>query len=176
MKRVLLMYPPSGVYMRDDRCQAPVDGMSAQPNRSPLDLAYMAAVLENAGIECRISDFAAERAAWEDVRAGLKSFKPDLLLVSVTTPTLVRDLAACRLAKEMDPSTITVAKGAHFTPKDEEVLEGHPELDVVVRGESEHTLTEIATHRDWAQVLGISYRVNGELVRTADRPFIEVQD
>ncbi|MGH9158422.1 MAG: B12-binding domain-containing radical SAM protein, partial [Vicinamibacteraceae bacterium] len=45
-----------------------------------------------------------------------------------------------------------------------------------VRGESEHTLTEIATNGSWAQVLGISYRVNGALVRTPDRPFIDVQD
>ena len=44
--KVFLIYPPTGVYMRDDRCQAPVEGMTAQPNRAPLDLAYMAAMLE----------------------------------------------------------------------------------------------------------------------------------
>ena len=49
--RVFLIYPPTGVYMRDDRCQAPVEGMTAQPNRAPLDLAYMAAMLEQLGVE-----------------------------------------------------------------------------------------------------------------------------
>jgi anaerobic magnesium-protoporphyrin IX monomethyl ester cyclase len=176
VSKVLLMYPPTGVYMRDDRCQAPVEGMTAQPNRTPLDLAYMAAVLEGEGIECRISDFAAQKATWEEVRESLAAFAPDVLLVSVTTPTIQRDLTACRIAKGLNPSIVTVAKGAHFTPKDEEALLEHPELDLVIRGESEHTLAEIATAVDWSDVQGISFRRAGRIVRTPDRPFIEVED
>lgn len=45
IKKALLIYPPTGMYMRDDRCQAPVNGLTAQPMRAPLDLAYMAATL-----------------------------------------------------------------------------------------------------------------------------------
>ena len=135
IKKVFLIYPPTGVYMRDDRCQAPVEGMTAQPNRAPLDLAYMAAMLEQIGVQCKIKDYAAEKAAWETVKEDLKSFDPDMFLVSVTTPTISHDLAACRIAKEIDPRILTVAKGAHFTSKDDEVLLGTPELDLVIRGE-----------------------------------------
>src|SRR3989338_2243155 len=63
--RVFLLYPPTGVYMRDDRCQAPVEGMTAQPNRAPLDLAYMAAMLEQIQIKCQIRDYAAAKSSWE---------------------------------------------------------------------------------------------------------------
>src|SRR5689334_14691595 len=108
IKKVFLIYPPTGVYMRDDRCQAPVEGMTAQPNRAPLDLAYMAAMLEAIGVTCRIEDYAALKAPWERLEKDFSAFKPDLILVSVTTPTLQNDLAACRIAKKIDPKVLTV--------------------------------------------------------------------
>jgi len=162
--------------MRDDRCQAPVEGMTAQPNRAPLDLAYMAAMLEKIGVVCKIKDYAAEKASWETLEKDAADFRPDLLLVSVTTPTLKNDLAVCRIAKKIDPTMLTVAKGAHFTAKDDEVLLGHPELDLVIRGESEHAIVEIAERRDYGSILGLAWRQDGAVRRNADRPYIEVED
>lgn len=176
IKKVFLIYPPTGVYMRDDRCQAPVEGMTAQPNRAPLDLAYMAAMLEQIGVQCKIKDYAAEKAAWETVKEDLKSFDPDMFLVSVTTPTISHDLAACRIAKEIDPRILTVAKGAHFTSKDDEVLLGTPELDLVIRGESEHAVVDISNAKEFSDILGLAYRENGKVMRNTDRPYIEVDD
>jgi len=162
--------------MRDDRCQAPVEGMTAQPNRAPLDLAYMAAMLEQIGVICRIADYAAPKSPWEELEKDLADFKPDMLLVSVTTPTLQNDLAACRIAKKMDPNMLTVAKGAHFASKDDEVLLGHGELDLVIRGESEHAIVEIAEQRELATIQGLAYRADGVVKRNADRPYIEVEN
>ncbi len=176
IQKVFLMYPPTGVYMRDDRCQAPVDGMTAQPNRAPLDLAYMAAMLERIGITCKIQDYAAQKSSWDTVRKDLSAFHPDLVLVSVTTPTIERDLATCRIAKEIDPAMITVAKGAHLSSKDDEVLLAYPELDLVIRGESEHAITEIVERHDYSKILGLAYRKDGKILRNADRPYIEVEN
>lgn len=176
IQRVLLMNPPTGVYMRDDRCQAPVDGMTAQPNRTPLDLAYMAAMLEQAGKIVRIRDFGGERSDWNALQEELLHFKPDLVAISVTTPTLLRDLIACQIAKKILGAVITVAKGAHFTPKDTEVLEAHQELDLAIRGESEHAIVEIAEGRPYPEILGLTYRKDGKLVHNSPRPFIDVID
>jgi radical SAM superfamily enzyme YgiQ (UPF0313 family) len=176
IKRVLLMYPPTGVYMRDDRCQAPVEGMTAQPNRAPLDLAYMAAMLEKHGIECKIADYAAPKSPWEEVERDMVAFRPDMVVVSVTTPTIVQDLAACRIAKKIDPKILTVAKGAHLHAKDDEVLLAYSELDLVIRGESEHAVAEIGAGRPWDEILGLAYRENGVTKRNADRPYIEVEN
>ena len=66
IRKALFIYGPTGLFMRDDRCQAPVEGMTAQPNRAPLDLAYMAAMLERMKISCRITDYAAEKLAWKN--------------------------------------------------------------------------------------------------------------
>lgn len=176
IKKALFIYPPTGVYMRDDRCQAPVEGMTAQPNRAPLDLAYMAAMLERMGIECRIRDYAAEKAEWKDFAEDLERFEPDMLVVSITTPTILKDLGACHTAKELRPRILTVAKGAHFTPKAEQVILGYRQLDIAIRGESEHAIAEIAERRRFKDVLGLTYRSEGRLVKNPDRPYIEVED
>jgi len=176
IKKVFLIYPPTGIYMRDDRCQAPVEGMTAQPNRAPLDLAYMAAMLEKIGVVCRIQDYAAQKSPWGSLEKDLSEYRPDLLLVSVTTPTIQLDLAACRIAKKIDPAILTVAKGAHFTSKDDEVLLQYPELDLVIRGESEHAIVDIVEKKELSTILGLAYRSEGAVKRNADRPYIEVDD
>ena len=173
---MFLIYPPSGVYMRDDRCQAPVEGMSAQPNRAPLDLAYMAAMLENLGIACKIADYAAQKSAWDEVERDIMAFQPSMLVVSVTTPTIATDLAACRLAKKIKPAILTVAKGAHLHAKDDEVLLQYPELDLVIRGESEHAIADIGAGKPWDTILGLAYREDGQTRRNPDRPYIEVEN
>jgi anaerobic magnesium-protoporphyrin IX monomethyl ester cyclase len=176
IRKAFFIYGPTGIYMRDDRCQAPVEGMTAQPNRAPLDLAYMAAMLERMGVECRIRDYAAEKASWEDVQRDLAEFKPEMLVISVTTPTLEKDLAACRIAKKLNPQLFTVAKGAHFSPKDEEVLLKHRELDLAIRGESEHAIAEIVERKHFENILGVTYRKDGQLNHNPNRPYIEVDD
>ena len=174
--RTFFIYPPTGLYMRDDRCQSPVEGMTAQPNRAPLDLAYMAAMLERMGVTCKIRDFAAEKAAWDDVEKDIAEFSPDMLVVSVTTPTILRDLAAVRIAKRLFPGIVTVAKGAHLTPKDEEIMLANTDLDLAIRGESEHAIEEIAQGRRFADILGLSWRRPGSLGHNPDRPYIAVHD
>lgn len=174
--RALFCYPPTGLYVRDDRCQVPVEGMSAQPNKPPLDLAYMAAVLESRGVTCRIRDFAAERASWEDFACELAAFEPDLLLCTVTTPTLGRDLEAFRIAKRANPAILTAAKGGHFAARDTQVMRGCPELDLALRGESERTVAEIAEGKPFAEILGLTWRRGAEILHTEDRPFLDDAD
>jgi hypothetical protein len=123
-----------------------------------------------------IKDYAAAKSSWETLRAEIRNFSPDMILVSVTTPTIRHDLAACRIAKEVNPNILTVAKGAHFTSKDDEVLLTYPELDLVIRGESEHAIVEIAERQELDKILGLAYRKNGQVQRNADRPYIEVED
>ncbi len=101
IKRAFLIYPPTGLYMRDDRCQAPTEGMTAQPHRAPMDLAYMAASLENAGVECRIKDYPSEKDDWENLANDINVFSPDMLIISIITPTIKEDLKACKVAKDI---------------------------------------------------------------------------
>ena len=53
-KRVLIFYPPTRFFLREDRCQAPMSGHTISSARFPVDMAYMAAVLERAGLEVSV--------------------------------------------------------------------------------------------------------------------------
>lgn len=175
MKRALLINPPSGMYIRDDRCQVPVKGISSAL-RTPLDLAYMAAVLEQSGNQCVIRDYPAERKNWQDLKDDLRETKFDMLVISVTTPTVYIDMIACDIAKEINPEILTIAKGAHFAAQDLEIIEHFKSLDIVIRGEYELAVAEIADRKDLSGVLGITYRINGVIKRNPDRPFLENMD
>jgi radical SAM superfamily enzyme YgiQ (UPF0313 family) len=176
IKRAFLIYPPTGMYMRDDRCQAPVEGMTAQPMRTPLDLAYMAATLEGSGVICKIKDYPSEKQSWPHFEKDLEEFDPDMLVISITTPTMKADLESCGIAKKFKKEILTVSKGAHYLTKDEDVLNNYPDLDVIVRGESEFSIAELASGDNFDKVLGITYRKNDKIYKTPDRPFLDDLD
>ena len=176
IKKALLVNPPSGLYIREDRCQVPVGGFAATAVRPPLDLAYMAATLEEIGVECVIRDYPVLHQGWSQLSKDLEEWQPDLLVLSVTTPTLELDMRACRLAKEVDRKVLTVAKGAHFTAFHREVLEDHPGLDVAIRGEYEYAVQEIAKGLPLGEIAGLTWRQNGQVRVNPARPFIEDLD
>lgn len=134
MKKAILINPPTGMYIRDDRCQVPVKGLSSGL-RTPLDLAYMAAMLEKENFKCAIRDYPAESKTWQDFKKDIENNDFNMLVISVTTPTLYSDLLACDIAKEVNPSILTIAKGAHFAAEDKEAMERAKNLDIAIRGE-----------------------------------------
>ncbi len=174
----LLIVPPTGKYIREERCQTPIEELHTVALRPPMDLLYMAALLETCDVESHIIDYPArDGATWDDIRADLRRIRPSALILSITTPTLEDDLQAARIAKEIDPSVITLSKGAHFRDLDLETLDAHPELDLVMRGEYEKTVVVLARGTAWAEIPGITYREPSETpVRTPDAPFIQDLD
>lgn len=175
MKSAILINPPSGRYIRDDRCQVPAKGLSSGL-RAPLDLAYMAAMLEQEGIGCVIRDYPAEDKTWQDFRHELIDNHFDILIISVTTPTLYVDLRACDLAKEINPDILTIAKGAHFVTEDMEVMQRIKALDIAIRQEYELAVQEIGQNKPLEEILGITYRKNDGIKRNPDRAYLENLD
>ena len=178
-KKALLINPPTGLYIREDRCQAPLKGMAVTMARPPLDLAYMAATLQTAGVECLIKDYPVQGGNWDTFIADLRGFTPDMLIISVTSFTIHDDLLACGVAKkELGKGIITIAKGAHVSVRAGETLEKNPELDIAIRGEYELAVKEIAQASDLREVRGLAFRDNktSEIIVTADRPFLDNLD
>ncbi|MFA6318347.1 MAG: hypothetical protein WC943_13135, partial [Elusimicrobiota bacterium] len=54
--RALFLIPPTGPYIREDRCQSSVRGLLVHSTREPVDLASAAAALERSGWECAVLD------------------------------------------------------------------------------------------------------------------------
>jgi len=179
MEKILLINPPTGNYIRDDRCQAPVKYVAIL--RMPMDLAYMAATLKQIGIICKIKDYPAEKGTIMSFRNDLQEFNPNALVVSTTTPTILKDLKIISLAKKILPNIITIAKGAHVTVKDKEVLEKCPELDIVIRNECELAIQDIAgelnkKNPSLKKITGITFRNKNNIIRNPDRKPLENLD
>lgn len=169
-KKIFLIYPPSPVLNREDRCQQPTKELLVIPPLPPTDLMYLASVAEKEGLEAKICDYSQGGDLVED----LKEFKPDYLVVNVATPTLEHDLDALKIAKDILPNVVTIAKGAIFLTKSEDILKNHKALDIVIFGEAEDTLKEILQGVE--KPLGIYYREDGQIKFSGVRPFIDNLD
>lgn len=171
-KRILLIYPPSPVINREDRCQQPTKELLVIPPLPPTDLMYLAAVAEKAGLEAKIADY----SQGGDFEKDLKEFCPDYLLINVATPTFKSDLGALTVAKEICPDVVTIAKGAAFLTVAFEVMYFQKDLDLILFGEPEETLREVLEGKDYSKILGLYYRDDLRAKFTGSRPFIEDLD
>jgi len=171
VRRALLVVPPGGRFVREDRCQSPVKRHTIPVLRPPMPLAYAAAVLETAGVACTIRDYPAAGRRWPALRADLADLNPDLVVVSIAAAALDADLRVCRVVKRHDPTCLTVAKGGFAAVDDRAIVRRCPALDVLWRGEIDNGFAELAGDRPLEDVAGITFRRDGEIVRTPDRPF-----
>lgn len=177
--KILLINPPTGLYLREDRCQAPVKSMMAQGVRPPMDLAYIAAVCRrDSNSTCLIKDYPVEGGGWNEFRVLLRNFRPDYLVISTTTPTFQDDMKAAEIAhEEMGNRIKCIAKGAHLSDHDIEALNRYSTLDYAVRGESELVTGDLISGIDPAQITGLTYRsVSGEVIRNPERELLENLD
>jgi len=139
----------------------------------PLGLGYLAAVLEGAGHEVEIYDAVVET---EPLGPVLDRGKFDLVGVTAVTPLIYEAWEVAAQVKER--GAITVLGGPHPTLLPDESLE-RPEVDIVVRGEGEETIVELAQAleegSDLEGVLGISFK-KGTIVHNPSRPLSEDLD
>lgn len=171
-KKILLIYPPSPVLNREDRCQQPTKELLVIPPLPPTDLMYLAAVAEDVGLEAKIVDY----SQGGDFEKDLKEFQPDYLVVNVATPTFKSDLSSLTVAKEICPDVITIAKGAAFLTVAFDVMYFQKDLDLILFGEPEDTLREVLEGKEYSKILGLYYRDDLRAKFTGPRPYIEDLD
>ena len=170
--RVLLIYPPSPVINREDRCQQPTKELLVIPPLPPTDLMYLASIAESCGFEAIIRDY----SQGGDFEADLKEFQPNYLVANIATPTFQSDMMTIKLAKEIVPSICTIVKGAPFLTYNTNTIYENPFIDYVIMGEAELTLKDILDGVPNCDILGICYRENFQPVKNDKRPFIEDLD
>ena len=147
-----------------------------------IGLPYLAAVLEKNKHEVQVIDCEALEIDHEALRAKLASLNPNVIGITATTATIQAALVSARVAKEACPNATVVLGGPHATFMDEQILSENSEVDVVVRGEGELTLLELidviskANPEGLDEVAGITFRKNGQIIRTPNRPLIQNLD
>ncbi len=146
----------------------------------PIGVAYLAAVLEKNGYKVMVLDCPALKMTYQNIEQEIALFEPDIVGITSVTATFSSALKVARAIKQSNPRVLTVFGGPHVTLMDEQILREQKEVDVIVRGEGEQTVAELALSvsgvKSIDEVAGITFRKNGQIVRTADRPFIQDLD
>ncbi|HTY45504.1 MAG TPA: radical SAM protein [Patescibacteria group bacterium] len=171
--KALLINPPTGIFIREDRCQSAVSNFSLPVVRPPMDLMMMAASLEKLGFSCKIKDYPLQGGGWRAYKKDIEDFKPDYLIISTTSSTITDDMVSCTIAKRANERTVTIAKGADLYMTAEDALRQYKNLDIAITGECESVITDIVTMKDTlGSVSGIAHRNAQAIIRNADRAFL----
>jgi anaerobic magnesium-protoporphyrin IX monomethyl ester cyclase len=153
-----------------------LEKVAHHPLFPPLGLAYMAAVLEQNGFEVKIIDSPVLDFDHQKIKAELEAFQPTIVGVGSMTPTIESALKCARIAKEACPDTKVVMGGPHATFADTEILSTEKAVDLIVRGEGEETIVEIAKQMSLDEIKGISFRKDNQIIKTEQRQFIQDLD
>jgi len=158
--RVVLVYPRTGM------------DVSGRTVALPLSVLHPAALLDANGFDVRIVDQRVE----SDWRGALRdALRVDPVCVGVSSMTgdqIAHGIEAARLARQHSAAPI-VWGGVHPSLTPEQTVRS-PHVDIVVIGEGERTLFELASAlrdgRPLERVKGLCYRDGGEARLTPERP------
>jgi radical SAM superfamily enzyme YgiQ (UPF0313 family) len=171
----------------------------------PTGLAYLAAVLKNAGYKVSIFDVDAVQKGtdidfsdeyrrlelyrqglnddghivWQDIYNVLQDFDPDLVGITAMTTKFGSVLKTAQVVKKYKPECKVIVGGPHPTFLPEQTLKSKA-IDIVVRGEGERTflnlIKAIEDKNNFQNVKGISFKQNGSVCHNPSQEFIEDLD
>ncbi|NQU73443.1 MAG: radical SAM protein [Candidatus Omnitrophica bacterium] len=177
---VLILNPPvdNVKIVREGRCMQRQEAWGT--SWAPLTLAIVASILRDAGFIVSVKDCSNDDISFAQLKHIIQDFKPDLVIANTSTPSISGDLKIADLTQGIDKHIKTVFFGIHVTALAEEIFKENPNVELIVDGEPEYTLRDLALAlRDAhpiSQVKGLIYRANGKIVRNEKRPLIENLD
>jgi anaerobic magnesium-protoporphyrin IX monomethyl ester cyclase len=145
----------------------------------PLGIGYLAAVLEQEGYKVNVIDCQTTKFNKQALEEKFRSLNPDIIGVTSATVTYLPALEVLKAAKTAVPKALTLMGGPHVTVLDREALSESSDLDIVVRGEGEQTMLELAqlvsedNLSGISRVQGITFKKNQKINQTPDRPFMQ---
>ena len=148
----------------------------------PLNLMYLASSLEKDSYSVKIVDDDFLQIGYQDVSEMAEKLNPQMVGVTATTSTINSGLKYLETIKRILPNVLTVIGGPHATFMPYEILKDSDTIDVVVKGEGEKTMVEIADQLEkgsgFSNVRGITFRdqKTGNLKSTPLRPLVKDLD
>jgi len=147
----------------------------------PIWLAYATGVLEKAGFSVRLMDAPARGLQLTDALQEIDEFKPRMVVLDTSTPSIENDIQVAEAIHARIPNTSIVMVGPHVTALPDEALNSSFAVNVVARGEYDHTLRDLAEcldgGSDLSSIAGISYRTSdGLIAHNPKRPLIQELD
>lgn len=136
----------------------------------PTWLAQPAAMVEGS----KLIDAPPDDLTIEDVVCQAAGY--ELIVIHTSTPSLPNDGKVAERLKQEYPGVLIGFVGAHTSVLPEETLRASTAIDFVTRDEFDYTIRDIASRDRLNEVDGISFRKNGSIVHTPDRPIIQNMD
>ena len=122
----------------------------------------------------RLLDASPHKIYWQQTVEICKDY--EFLVLFTSTVGFESDVKLLRKIKEGNPSLKVAFVGPHGHIKPDETLNASEDIDFVVRGEFDHAVTEYAHGKPLDQILGASYRRNGQIVHNAPRPQMHTEE
>jgi len=175
--RIYLLNPPfTSRFIRSARWQAKGRGGTLY---YPLWLSYATGILEEKYEAVRLVDAPAQGWGKDDVTNDVKQFKPDLVIVDSSFPSLANDIGVAEVIRRSVKDAKTVLVGPPTSQFPEKILR-NAGVDIVARFEYDLTISDLAeainSGKGFKNVKGISYKENGKIVHNPDRQFITSEE
>jgi len=144
----------------------------------PVGLTYLASYLRKFDHKAAIYDFQVDERNFEDF---LKNFKPDLIGITCQTALFYNTLDLAKKIKTIFSQVPIIVGGVHGSYRPKDFFESSSDIDIIVRGEGELTLMELVLHYEkkypnLADIKGISYRENNQIINNPNRELINNLD
>jgi anaerobic magnesium-protoporphyrin IX monomethyl ester cyclase len=142
----------------------------------PLGLLYIAAILQQEGIDATILDQSAQGYSLTATVNWALREAPDLLGISALLSSSQTAVMLARTIKQRAPNIPIVFGNHHASFNAERLLQTYPWIDYVIRGEGEYICSDLvaslAHPKTLKDITGLTYRHRGNIVSTPDRPVI----
>lgn len=139
----------------------------------PTGLEYIATSMKDRVGRVTLLDLRYE-TGYRDVGRLCRWIRNDIDLICISIIWNAQFDSVCDLIRKLPADVTTVVGGNKATEEVERLFEACPNIDIVVRGEGEETIREIADGVPWEGVLGLSYRRNGAVVHNPVRPLSDI--
>lgn len=176
---IILVEPPAVSPFGNQRIFGGNGSNKSDFRKPPLDLMMISGYLRKEGFDNTLIDANASRRTIDEVKETLRNISPDVIFFSTSTCTIYKDLLIAKVAKEINPSAITVAIGTHVMALPEETFQESQYLDVIIYSSEweQASLNIIKNISNLSQANGIFFRkYNGEIVKTGYQLPIENLD
>ncbi len=146
----------------------------------PLGILYLAAVLEEKGVDVSVLDQPAEGFTTDETVGWVNKEDPDMVGFSTFGSSGRTAAKISGKLKEQNPNLTIVFGNQYATFNSERILRKYDSVDIIVRGEGERTIVELVKCLDQKDELkrvnGVAFRREDQVVSTPDRQLMNDLD
>ena len=170
--RITILNPSFGEdFVRVARWSAKSRG---RVQRHPEYLLIAAQILIDDGHDVQFVEAAARNFTPEESFQIAEDFKPDLLVIHATTPSIYNDIEQARILKERTKCNVAFV-GQHITAEPDNTFQiAQGAVDYLLRREYDYSLRDLAKGLEPSQILGMSWQDGERVVHNPNAPAVDV--